>query len=706
MSRSLGIAILLSSVASAQELPGSYLDRFLLAYGSLEHGRHDDAATLYESCLELASRNATVAYHLACTSAQAGRIEDALMWLGQAVDWGSGDAAVMEWDPYLEPLRDDPRFGAVVKKASMASDRGQADATLVFALDDRKLAPADRYWLKDVEIGYRSVGWPVVLPDGRTVLAPTSDGPLRLFDLESGERIRTLAGHRSEVHHVAVLDGGRSIVTASKDGTARVWDLADGRARASFDTFAAGGWGMETTLHPDQDRLATFGSDAAARVWSIERGDTLYEIGPGVTHVAWSPDGELLAASFVGGSVRLFDADTGRAVSEPMTHAGRVHHLAFDREGERIATGSVDEFVRVWDVESGRLLEELELSGDFFIGVNVYLVVWTPAGDLVATTGSWPTVGCFDGETLEPRWMYELAGGTPSTLHAVPNADGTRLYVSGMVTQHSRVLDASNGAVLEDLGDRGFFDLTPTPDERLVLATRLGTVVLDRETFEERYTRTEWKDDGEIVHLPNLIHQGSRAALREARIRVDGFAYPLDSYASHLLDPRRVLASAAGIEVRNPVLPPAPRIDAPPPRHTVVQAGGNERIVTVQASDGAGVLGFQLERDGEVLPAGAPGASLERSAQTATLTWRVNRPESGETHLRIRAVGRSGVLSKAVLTTIRWDQPAPNAWRAMSIVVLVAVVAVLGVAGSIRLVISGLRHQEQNRSREGSREDL
>jgi WD40 repeat protein len=48
-----------------------------------------------------------------------------------------------------------------------------------------------------------------------------------VWDLETGETLRTLEGHSGGVNAAAVVDGRRA-VSASYDGTLRVWDLETG----------------------------------------------------------------------------------------------------------------------------------------------------------------------------------------------------------------------------------------------------------------------------------------------------------------------------------------------------------------------------------------------------------------------------------------------------------------------------------------------
>jgi len=73
-----------------------------------------------------------------------------------------------------------------------------------------------------------------VSPDGRRAVSGSGDKTVRLWDLESGECLRTLEGHRSSVSSVSASPDGRRAVSGSWDRTLRLWDLESGECLAVY----------------------------------------------------------------------------------------------------------------------------------------------------------------------------------------------------------------------------------------------------------------------------------------------------------------------------------------------------------------------------------------------------------------------------------------------------------------------------------------
>ena len=83
------------------------------------------------------------------------------------------------------------------------------------------------------------------------------------------------------------------------------------------------------------------------------------EGGPHRPHsAAFSADGKRVVTASYDKTARVWDAESGKPVGEPMAHKSAVKSAAFSPDGKRVVTASYDGTARVWDAESGRPVGE------------------------------------------------------------------------------------------------------------------------------------------------------------------------------------------------------------------------------------------------------------------------------------------------------------------------------------------------------------
>jgi WD40 repeat protein/tetratricopeptide (TPR) repeat protein/tRNA A-37 threonylcarbamoyl transferase component Bud32 len=95
------------------------------------------------------------------------------------------------------------------------------------------------------------------------------------------------------------------------------------------------------------------------------RPDHVWFHGARVNHAIYSPDGRHVATASDDKTARIWDTDTGEAVTEPLVHGGPVQWLQFSRDGRRLLTLSgspippapmIEWEARVWDAVTGQPL--------------------------------------------------------------------------------------------------------------------------------------------------------------------------------------------------------------------------------------------------------------------------------------------------------------------------------------------------------------
>jgi WD domain, G-beta repeat len=104
----------------------------------------------------------------------------------------------------------------------------------------------------------------------------------------------------------------------------------------------------------DGKRIVTASLDKTARLWDAETGKPIGEPLTGhaqtVRSAAFSPDGKRVVTASADKTARLWDAETGKPVGELIGHADQVLSAAFSPDGKRVVTASEDKTARLWEI--------------------------------------------------------------------------------------------------------------------------------------------------------------------------------------------------------------------------------------------------------------------------------------------------------------------------------------------------------------------
>jgi WD40 repeat protein len=214
-----------------------------------------------------------------------------------------------------------------------------------------------------------SPNWVQFSPDGEIIVSTNLDGTVTLWDVESATVRDTLRGHSNSVQQpVFSLDGG-ALYTVSHDGSAIAWDLSGNlRLGRPFTfthdrTFSPAGFdGHPGEFSPDGGLIAVGLKEQGVQLWDVRElspeGAPLLETGGEVKALAFSPDGQTLAAVTSSVSLTLSDVGTRSRLHGPLSTGGGtllVGGLSFSPDGATLATASALG-VRLWDVATGAVL--------------------------------------------------------------------------------------------------------------------------------------------------------------------------------------------------------------------------------------------------------------------------------------------------------------------------------------------------------------
>ncbi len=117
---------------------------------------------------------------------------------------------------------------------------------------------------------------------------------------------------------------------------------------------------------PDGAVLASGGFDRTVRLWGVEaRGQVGCFTGGSdtISEVAFSPDGRLVACGGWDGTARVWEVTTGRPVRVVAGHRRAINDVCFLPDGRTLVTAGEDGAVRLWDLDSGRERTVIEAGG-------------------------------------------------------------------------------------------------------------------------------------------------------------------------------------------------------------------------------------------------------------------------------------------------------------------------------------------------------
>lgn len=240
----------------------------------------------------------------------------------------------------------------------------------------------------------------------------------------------------------------------------------------SEDAASRGGAILSVAVSANGQRLVSGNVDGTIKVWDAASGRavlTLKGHTRPVDAVAISSDGERLVSGSQDGTVKLWDMATGLEQRSWAAYPSAVFGLAIDNKGKQLVTAGFEK-VKVWDMATGQ--EMLSVTAD----VGAVLSVAVSADGQHMAAASWSQARVWDMRTGQEKLV--LKGHTDLVYSVAFSPDGRRLATSSL-DETVKIWDAATGQALHTLkGHKGLvYAVAFSPDgQRVVSGGADGTV--------------------------------------------------------------------------------------------------------------------------------------------------------------------------------------------------------------------------------------
>ncbi|XZN92415.1 MAG: WD40 repeat domain-containing protein [Microcoleus sp.] len=295
-------------------------------------------------------------------------------------------------------------------------------------------------------------------PERTWIVSGSWDHTVKVWDLRTGQELRTLRGHNTSVLSVAVTPDGKKVISGSADNTIKVWDLETGQQLLNLTEHKERVNALAVT--PDGKKIVSgagkstllggASSDNTIKIWDLETGQELFTLDGHtaiINAVAVTPDGRKVISASGDASLKIWDLQT-REQLHTLTghkgiydfHKGEINDVAIASDGKQaISASSDDQSLIIWDLESGEKLQSLKVTAGIH-GQGV--VALTPDGKL-AVSGCDKSILVWD-LTDEARPRYRTLGEHTGDITAVAVTSDGKWGVSASQDNTLKIWDLEN----------------------------------------------------------------------------------------------------------------------------------------------------------------------------------------------------------------------------------------------------------------------
>jgi WD40 repeat protein len=221
--------------------------------------------------------------------------------------------------------------------------------------------------LQTVEIGYDVMYGISFSPDSKLVCVGGADNSVRLVGVDDGKVRLKFDNHSDWVFSTTFSVDGKHFLSTGRDRAVKLVVAENGSFVDDINTHTSPYRAM--VRHPSMDHVFVAGEDGIVRRYQVFRTKArtmnqedhnllkTFEKQPDqINALAVSADGALIAVGGESREIRIYAVETGARAAVVRENSGAKYALQFRPGTHELAVGGLDGSVRIYDADTGRLL--------------------------------------------------------------------------------------------------------------------------------------------------------------------------------------------------------------------------------------------------------------------------------------------------------------------------------------------------------------
>ncbi|OAX39900.1 WD40 repeat-like protein [Rhizopogon vinicolor AM-OR11-026] len=333
-------------------------------------------------------------------------------------------------------------------------------------------------WTKDGDLDVVSLCWSI---DGEHVLAGNLGGVIRMWNIRSGNTtLGPIETGHAELYVATYLHDQTKIATGGEDEDAiNIWDATTGE---QLSTVKHDSPVLSLASTSDQKKLISGSDDGSIRIFDTATWDQIailhHENRDGVAALALFQNDCLLAS--VSGDIRLWDLDTNLPVGTPIQN--EVDRAAISADGKLLVTFAWHTNY-VWDIHT--ILKDPGLKSLLSISKVLQGTL-----KMLRPIKSLPVLNISDGATRRPAELEDV--------HRPPQGlfDNPRDYIESSTNKNEHTFTIKPCQKLRGKTSR-VIGVVHLPDVRRIITSSVDGLLLLWDLESGERIGDAWKDDGD-----------------------------------------------------------------------------------------------------------------------------------------------------------------------------------------------------------------